>query len=480
MEKTKIITEEKKERIIAFYNKIAEKRPFWVKKNKYYYDYLRKVFQFFIEIDSNVLLVRSDTGLLLDGLKPRHGVGIDYSEELIKIAQKNYPHLEFIHQDLEKLTISEKFDYIILFNLIDDIPDAQKVLKEFHKVATPRTRIILSNANSLWHPILKLAEKLHLKMPQMTLNWLSLSDIENILYLSGFEVIKKNYAILFPKYIPLVSEFLNKIIAKIPGINHLCLLQILVAKPIINKSNYNDYSCSVIVPCKNEEGNIEAAARRVPAMGKGTEIIFVDDKSTDGTRNEILKWQAALLEKNIKLIEGPGKCKAQAVWEGFKAATGDILMILDADLTVLPEEMPLFFNALVEGKGEFINGSRLVYPMEKEAMHTLNVLGNKFFSWAFSYILGQKIKDTLCGTKVLFREDFERLKKYIGQWGIDDRWGDYDLIFGAAKINLKIIDLPVHYCERTSGETKMKKRLKNGLRMLKMCWAAFRKLKNAI
>lgn len=480
MEDASTDLKEKKEEIRVFFNKIAEQRSFWVKKNRYYYDYLKRVFQFFIEPDSSVLLVRSDTGLLLDGLKPRHGVGIDFSEELIKIAQKNYPHLKFVHQNLENLNVDEKFDYIVLFNLLDDISDAQKVFKELHKVATSQTRIILSNINSAWHPLLKLGEKLDFKMPQMTLNWLSPTDIENILYLAGFEVIKKNYALLCPKYIPLISWFLNKIVAQIPCLNRLCLLQVLVAKPIVNRNNYNDFFCSVIVPCKNEEGNIEGAVKRIPQMGKGTEIILVDDKSTDGTRNEILKWKTAFPDKNIKLVDGPGKCKALAVWEGFKNATGDILMILDADLTVLPEELPLFFNALVEGKGEFINGSRLVYPMKGEAMHTLNVLGNKFFSWAFSYILGQKIKDTLCGTKVLFREDFERLKKYIGTWGIDDRWGDYDLIFGAAKINLKIIDLPVHYVERTFGETKMKKRFKNGVIMLRMCLAAFCRLKNII
>ncbi|KKR49052.1 MAG: hypothetical protein UT86_C0001G0024 [Candidatus Magasanikbacteria bacterium GW2011_GWC2_40_17] len=469
---------EKSLKMAAFYNGVAEERNNWINKNRYYYDYLQRIFKFFVEPNSRVLLMRSDTGLLLNALEPKYGVGVDYSETMIRKAQENYPHLKFVYQDLENLTIDEKFDYVILFNLLDDVPDAQKVFQELRKVTTAKTRIILSNVNSFWHPIFKLTEKIGLKMPQLTLNWLSLPDLENLLYLAGFEVIKKNHVILFPKYIPVVSWFLNKIVAQIPGLNRLCLLQVLVAKPIINKNNYNDYSCSIVVPCKNEEGNIEGAVKRVPQMGKVTEIILVDDKSIDGTRAEILKWQKFFPEKNIKLVDGPGVCKSLAVWEGFKNATGDILMILDADLTVIPEELPLFFKALVEGKGEFINGSRLVYPMEGQAMHTLNIVGNKFFGLAFSYLLNQRIKDTLCGTKVFFRDDFERIKKYIGSWGIVDRWGDYDLLFGAAKLNLKIIDLPVHYYERTFGETKMKKRFKNGLIMLRMCLAAFKKLKS--
>jgi SAM-dependent methyltransferase len=474
------ILEKKKQMMKEAYNKIAPQRDYWINKNRYYYNFLKKVFQFFVEPDSRVLLMRSDTGMMLDALKPRYGVGVDYSEELVKLAREKYPHLNFLYQDLENLTINEKFDYIVLFNLVDDVPDLGKVLKELHKVSTPKTRIVISNINPLWHPIWELGKRLSLKMPQKTLNWLSISDIKNILYLAGFEVVKKNYAILFPKYIPIFSALLNKVIAKIPGINRLCVLQILVAKQIAHRNNYGDYSCSIVIPCKNEEGNIEGAVKRIPQMGKETEIIFVDDKSTDGTRDEILKWKEKFPNKNIKLVDGPGKCKALAVWEGFKNATGDILMILDGDLTVMPEELPQFFNAIVEGKGEFINGCRLIYPMEGEAMRTLNVIGNKFFSLLFSYLLGQRIKDTLCGTKVFWRDDFLRMKKYIGTWGTQDRWGDYDLLFSASKLSLKIIDLPVHYVERTFGETKMNKRIKNALIMLKMCWAAFRKLKHII
>ena len=182
-------------------------------------------------------------------------------------------------------------------------------------------------------------------------------------------------------------------------------------------------------------------------------------------------------EKNIKLVPGPGICKAENVWSCFDEATGDILMILDADLTVIPEELPYFYEAIAKRRGEFINGSRMVYPMHDEAMKMFNIIGNKFFSLAFTYILDTPIKDTLCGTKVIFRKDFEKVKKLRGSWGINDRWGDYELIFGAAKQHLKILDLPVHYYERVYGETKMTGRVKNGLIMLKMCRVALMKIK---
>ena len=238
-----------------------------------------------------------------------------------------------------------------------------------------------------------------------------------------------------------------------------------------------EYSVSIVIPCRNEAGNIENAVTQIPPFGTNTEIIFGDDKSTDGTPDIVRAMMQKYPEKNIRLVDSPGICKAQNVWTCFDAAQNDILMILDADLTVVPQELPYFYEAISKGHGEFINGSRLVYPMHKSAMRLFNVLGNKFFSLFFTYILDTPIKDTLCGTKVLFRDDFQKVKALRGTWGIDDRWGDYELIFGAAKRHLKIIDLPVHYYERVYGETKMTDRFKNGAIMFKMSWAALFKIK---
>ena len=250
-----------------------------------------------------------------------------------------------------------------------------------------------------------------------------------------------------------------------------------IARATPSPRHLESLSVSVIIPCKDERENIADAVRRIPLLAGCTEIIFCDDKSTDGTANEVRRMQQLHPDQAIRLETGPGTCKSKNVWTGFEAATGDILMILDADLTTMPEELPYFLDAMASGAAEFVNGSRLIYPVPPAAMKTLNIVGNKFFSLAFSYLLNQRVKDTLCGTKVLWRSDWERLKPFLGTWGIEDRWGDYELLFGASRLNLRIVDLPVHYQERIHGATKMTKVFQNGFIMLRMCWHGFLKLK---
>ena len=316
-----------------------------------------------------------------------------------------------------------------------------------------------------------------MKVPRTEQNWLSIADVRNLLRLTGFEALETHRIVLLPKYIPLLSGFLNRFCARLPFLSKLCMTQVVVARMLPPPVSPEELSVSVVIPCKNEKGNVEEAVRRIPGLAGRTEILFCDDQSTDGTAEEVLRVQAAYPDKNIRLEYGPGVCKSRNVWTGFNAATGDILMILDADLTTIPEELPYFIDVIASGQAEFVNGSRLVYPVPKGAMNGANMLGNKFFSVAFTYLLGQRVKDTLCGTKVLWRNDWERIKPFLGTWGTEDRWGDYELLFGAAKLNLKILDLPVHYQERIYGSTKMTKVFRNGLVMLKMCWHGFLKLK---
>jgi len=314
-------------------------------------------------------------------------------------------------------------------------------------------------------------------VPRIEQNWLATSDIRNLMKLAGFEPLETHRIVLFPKYVPLLSTFLNRFCARLPLLNRLCMTQVVVARLVPPPLSTKDLSVSVIIPCKDEKGNVEAAVRRLPQLGSETEIIFCDDQSTDGTADEIMRVRASYPHKDIRLEKGPGICKSKNVWTGFDAATCDILMILDADLTTMPEELGYFLETIASGQAEFVNGSRLVYPVPKGAMNTANMLGNKFFSVAFTYLLGQRVKDTLCGTKVLWRSDWERIRPILMDWGMDDRWGDYELLFGAAKLNLKILDLPVHYQERIYGSTKMTKVFLNGLVMLRMCWNGFFKLK---
>ncbi|MCL1915395.1 MAG: glycosyltransferase family 2 protein [Desulfovibrionaceae bacterium] len=232
----------------------------------------------------------------------------------------------------------------------------------------------------------------------------------------------------------------------------------------------------MVIPARNEAGNIENALLRTPEMGAGTEIIFVEGNSTDNTWESITEAIARHPERRCKALRQPGKGKGDAVRAGFAVAEGDILMILDADLTMPPETLPQFFEAIASNHGEFINGVRLVYPQEKEAMRFFNLVGNKFFSLAFSWLLGRPIKDTLCGTKVLSRANYLKIAANRAYFGDFDPFGDFDLLFGAARQNLKIVDLPVRYRERTYGETNIS-RWRDGFILLRMVLFALNRIK---
>lgn len=457
-----------------FQDRLAEVRDKWILSNKLAYDRLKRVLRFVVEPNHRVLEIRSLTGHLLAAVDPSYGVGVEIGEKLVAQAQSNYPHLKFLTAFPEELDLNEKFDYVI-FNHVFDTVDILGALEKARKHCTDETRMILINYNQIWQPLLEWASKLGLRAPSTEPNWVNEHDIRGFLNLADFKVVRTYRFLLVPKWIPLLSWFFNDVLARLPGFRRLCLMELIVARPVQRPRAEEDVSVSVIVPCRNEEGNIQAAVERIPQMGKFTEIIFGDDKSTDGTADEVLRMQKRYPLKNIRLINGPGICKAENVWTCFNAARGDVLMILDADLTVMPEELPYFFRQIVNGHGEFINGSRLVYPVPKAAMKFTNRIGNKAFSVVFSFLLDQRIKDTLCGTKVLWREDWKRISPHVGSWGIQDRWGDYDLLFGASKLNLEIVEVPVHYQERVYGMTKMTKVFQNGVRMLGICWAAWRR-----
>lgn len=232
-----------------------------------------------------------------------------------------------------------------------------------------------------------------------------------------------------------------------------------------------NYSISIIITCRNEKGNIESAIKRIPSFGPNTEIIFVEGGSHDGTLDEIKRICSCYPEKDIYCLVQEGKGKGDAVRTGFAQAKGDILMILDGDLTVSPEELPKFYDAIVAGNADFINGSRLIYNMESGEMSWLGWFANKFFARIISWIIGQKITDTLCGTKVFWKKDYENILAQRQKLGLQDPFGDFDLIFGAAKLNLKIVDVPIHYKRRTYGKPSVKK-YKEVWFLLWMCWRA--------
>jgi ubiquinone/menaquinone biosynthesis C-methylase UbiE len=472
-----IILSDKKRAVTEYMDQMAGKRDSYIKRNSYYYDDLIKMLKYNIPEGTSVLEIGCGTGFILNSLRPKRGVGIDISGQMVRNAEEKYPHLKFYQMDAEDITLTETFDYILITDTLVYLEDIQKLFKEIKKVSHAGTRILITFHNFLWSPLLGLAERLGLKMLQRRLNWLNAEDIKGLLYLENYDIVKTGKRFLFPKYLPLVSWLVNKFISQLPVINSFCLTGYMIARLLKETALPEKKSVSVVIPARNEKGNIRNAVKRIPDMGSRTEIIFVEGHSGDGTLDEIKR----VCEEyghglDIKYTVQDGKGKGDAVRNGFAMAQGEILMILDADLTVPPEELPKFYEAIASGKGEFINGSRLVYPMEREAMRLLNMAGNKFFSLMFSWILGQRLKDTLCGTKVLTKRNYEKLIANRSYFGEFDPFGDFDLIFGSSKLNLKIVEIPIRYQAREYGETNIS-RFSHGWLLLKMTIFGMNKIK---
>lgn len=359
-----------------------------------------------------------------------------------------------------------KYDYIVLQNTFSHVDDVQKFIKNLKTNCKTDTRVVAIYFNFLWKPVLNLASNLGLRRKDLKEpNWLSPHDIKNLFKLEGFEEVKFEKRFLFP---------FNKIISQFPIFNFFGLTTCQVFRIVPNKKNY---SVSIIIPARNEEGNMKNVLDKIPLLGSKTEVIFVEGNSNDNTykaiQEEIKRYKGKL---TCKLLKQRGKGKGNAVRLGFKNAKNDILMILDADLTVPPEDLKKFYKVISDGHGDFVNGSRLVYPMESQAMRTLNYLGNQMFSLTFTYLLNQRIKDTLCGTKVIFRKDYLRLKDVMKDLGNFDPFGDFELLFGATRLNLKIVEVPIRYKDRTYGTTNIS-RFRNGLQLLNMTMVAAKRIK---
>jgi ubiquinone/menaquinone biosynthesis C-methylase UbiE len=456
----------------SHWDSIAHKRDNWRGLGKWYHRRLIEIYQYLVSPNQRVLEIGCGMGSLLAHLKPSRGVGVDFSSEMIARAKQRHPELEYHQMDAHDLSSLEgEFDVIIFSDTVNDLWDVQRALEQVKRLCTPRTRLILNFYKHFWQLPLTTAQNLNLAAPMLHQNWLTREDVNNMLHLAGFESIRSTQEILWP--LPL-GGFANRYLVKLWPFNNFALSNFVIARP--SPQPKNTASVSVVIAARNEAGNIKSIFERVPKMGSGTEIIFVEGHSRDNTYETIADEIPLHPLTPSLLFRQPGIGKADAIRLGFEKSTGDILMILDADLTVPPEDLPRFYDAIVSGKGEFVNGVRLIYPMEKEAMRTLNFIGNKFFSMAFSWMLGQPIKDTLCGTKVMWREDYKEIAANRSYFGDFDPFGDFDLIFGAAKLNRKIVDLPIRYRERTYGTTNIS-RWRHGLLLFRMVAFAARRIK---
>ncbi len=456
------------------YNRLAPQRDYYRAKNTYYYSLLNNQYRFLIPKNKKILEIGCGTGDLLNFLLPSTGVGIDISEGMITIARQKYPHLQFETGAIFDYHCEMKFDYIVLSGVVGEAQDIQRLFEAVRPFCTQDTRIVIEFYNYFWQFLVKVGEYLRLKIPQRIQNWVTTADINNFLTLADYEMIKTENCIIFPINIIGISYFLNKFVAYLPGINRLTLTHFVVARARVAASKR--LSVTILVPCRNERENIESVITRTPQFGLSQEFIFVEGWSRDGTYEEIERVRQKYPDRDIKLFKQSGKGKGDALRLGFSKASGDVLMILDADLTVSPEELPKFYAAIETNRGEFINGSRLVYPLEKEAMRFLNLLANKIFGLFFSWLLGQRFKDTLCGTKVLAKRHYDEIAAHRAYFGDFDPFGDFDLIFGATKLNLKILELPIRYKERRYGTTQIQ-RFRHGVLLLRMCLFAMRKMK---
>jgi SAM-dependent methyltransferase len=468
-----------KQLALAQAEKSANERAAWIARHGFYYEEDWNYMRFLVPKGKRVLDLGCGAGGLLNALEPSYGVGIDFSQAMVDLAKSNHPHLTFLRGDVETLDsiadVEGPFEVIIISDTISALDDCVDTFRSLHRLCGPHTRVIAAYHSRFWEPVFHVYAWLAGRPTAPPQNWLSAQDIANLFFLTDFDVVKKEWRILSPFRLLGLGRLINRFIATLPLIRKLCLRNYVVSRPQ-PRAAASDASTTVIIPCRNERGNIEAAITRLPRFCSDLEVIFVEGGSTDGTWEEIERVIAAYPQFNIKAMKQTGKGKGDAVRIGFAAATGDVLMILDADLTMPPEELPKFYNALTSGKGEFINGSRLVYPMQSEAMRFLNLLANHIFALLFSYMLNQRYTDTLCGTKVLWRRDYEELARNRGYFGDFDPFGDFDLIFGASKLNLKTAELPIRYAAREYGETNIS-RFRHGLLLLRMVVFAYTKLK---
>jgi SAM-dependent methyltransferase len=473
-------TSSRKAILLATAERLASEAGKWRRRNEYFHEEDARYMQFLVPPGLRVLELGCGTGSLLDRLQPNEGIGVDFSAAMIEIARTRYPHLNFQVGDVEDESVIDRlagapFDAIVLSDTIGSLEDIQNTFAQLHRLCSPDTRMVVAYHSGLWYPILLLAELCRLKMPALSENSLSTDDISAILALSGFEEVKREWRQLLPKRWLGLGPLVNRFLATLPLVRRLCLRNYMVLRSV-RVIVPSSPSATIVIPCRNERGNIEAAVRRIPKFATNQEIIFVEGHSKDGTLDEIHRVMAGHPNLDIKAAVQDGRGKGDAVRKGFDLARGDILMILDADLTMPPEDLPKFYEIMTSGRGEFVNGSRLVYPMEEQAMRLLNLVANRIFAYSFSYLLNQRLTDTLCGTKVLHKRHYRRIVADRAYFGDFDPFGDFDLIFGAAKSNLKFVEVPIRYMARTFGETQIS-RFRHGWLLLRMVVFAWWKLK---
>jgi len=438
--------------VSLFYDQVAEKRNFWFKKNKYFHDSIIDYYNYFTHPDDSILEIGCSTGNLIGNLKTKNATGIDISKKSIEIAKSNFPKVNFLHTSIENFKINRKFDIIILSGTLNSVYDINKVLQKIKKISHSHTRCFIEFYNPLYRFFIILGSRLNFKMNERIYNWFNWQDLKNFSEKNDCEIVNTESIIYIPKKIFILSNFFNKFLSFISIFNFLSFYRVICLKPIKNElTQKKDLKCSIVLTCRDEEGNIEEILRRIPKLGKHTEIIFVEGHSKDNTYAEIERMIGIHKDRDIKLFKQPGYGQKDALHYGFKKAKGDFIMLMESDLTTPPEDSELIWNAFISDKGDFINGSRLIYNMESKAMPFLNYIGNRSFGLAFSFISKKRLTDALCGFKGISKLYYKKLEDDFNFFGKYDPFSAFELIFASLKNKLRVIEVPVHYSKRTYG-----------------------------
>jgi len=473
------------EGIRRFYDEKHESLEAVRARHRYFFDTLARIIRVRVPPGRRVLEIGCGAGHLLATLKPALGVGVDVSGRAVAAARAAHAgeNLHFIEGDASDPAVLAQlpgpFDVILLVNVVTQLEDVQRTLENLHPLCHSHTRVLVYSYSRLWQPLLRLAEWIGLRHRQPTDSWLPPEEVANMLTLADFDIVRGDRQIVFPLGVPLLAGLLNRFVGHLPLVDELALMYGLIARPSPHRhagEKAAQPSATVVIPCRNEAGHIRPLVERLPDLGPNSEFLFVEGNSQDDTEGEIRRVIAEHPHLPLRFLKQTGRGKGDAVRLGFAHARGEVLVILDSDLGVAPEDVPLFVQALARGKAEMVNGSRLVYPMEGQAMRFLNLLANKGFALLFTWLLGQQVRDTLCGTKALYRADYERIADERAYFGDFDPFGDFDLLFGAARLNLRIRDLAVRYHARQYGATNIS-RFRHGWLLLQMSLFAARKLK---
>ena len=446
---------------------VARNLDMWRRRNRYYHQKIAEYLRFIVPEGESLLLIGCEDGRLLDVLAPSRGFGVDCSEEMIALAGKRRPQHRYLAASDYAFELDESFEYIVLNDMTGEVHDLFSLLQRIAGLCTRTSRVVIVQHNYLWRPVLRLAARLRLKRPEARQNWLSVGDLRVFLDGVGFETIDVRSKLFCPKRLLGLGSAANWVAGLVPFVHRLAGTEILIARLEAHRPDPSTRSASIVLTTRDERENIEPMVKAIPDVGRETEIIFVEGHSTDGTPEEIERVIKGYPEKRIRLLRQTGVGQGDAIRTGFAAATGDVIILLEADQTSPPEDVLKAFEIVASGRSDYVNGSRFIYPRARGSMPVRNAVGNILFAVWFTWFLGQRTSDVLCGLKAIDRRQFARL---LGNWeflGVFDPFGDFELLFGAARLGLKISEVPTRYTARAYGTPKSRF-VKHGMMLARM------------